>query len=131
MIKISDEDIMSFVKESFEKEAKERGLVQEQEEFDDTCGDIRNFPKFEINPNWGRTGKSGNQLAETEMVRGMFASIDRVQGRDEVGDVYTMIEIMHDFDIISWNDIEERVKQKRKKLSKWSDLLEPWQVEGE
>ncbi len=85
MIKISDEDIMSFVKESFEKEAKERGLVQEQEEFDDTCGDIRNFPKFEINPNWGRTGKSGNQLAETEMVRGMFASIDRVQGRDEVG----------------------------------------------
>ena len=50
---------------------------------------------------------------------------------DEVGDVYTMIEIMHDFDIISWNDIEARVKQKRKKLSKWSDLLEPWQVEGE
>ena len=50
---------------------------------------------------------------------------------DEVGDVYTMIEIMHDFDIISWNDIEERVKQKRKKLSKWSDLLESWQVEGE
>ena len=48
---------------------------------------------------------------------------------DEVGDFYTMIEIMHDFDIISWNDIEERVKQKRKKLSKWSDLLEPWQVE--
>ena len=48
---------------------------------------------------------------------------------DEVGDVYTMIEIMHDFDIISWNDIEERVKQKRKKLSKWSDLLETWQVE--
>ena len=48
---------------------------------------------------------------------------------DEVGDVYTMIEIMHDFDIIRWNDIEERVKQKRKKLSKWSDLLEPWQVE--
>ena len=38
---------------------------------------------------------------------------------------------MHYFDIISLNDIEERVKQKRKKLSKWSDLLEPWQVEGE
>ena len=50
---------------------------------------------------------------------------------EEVGDVYTMIELMHDFDMISWNDIEERVKQKRKKLSKWSDLLEPWQVEGE
>ena len=30
MIKISDEDIMSFVKESFEKEAKERGLLNEK-----------------------------------------------------------------------------------------------------
>ena len=48
---------------------------------------------------------------------------------EEVGDVYTMIEIMHDFDIVSWNDIEERVKVKRKKLSQWSDLLEEWEVE--
>ena len=50
---------------------------------------------------------------------------------DEVGDVYTMIEILHDFDIVSWNDIEERVKVKRKKLSKWSDLLEEWEVSGD
>ena len=48
---------------------------------------------------------------------------------DEVGDVYTMIEILHDFDIVSWNDIEERVKVKRKKLSKWSDLVLEWEVE--
>ena len=48
---------------------------------------------------------------------------------EEVGDVYTMIEIMHDFDIVSWNDIEERVKVKRKKLSKWSDLVLEWEVE--
>ena len=48
---------------------------------------------------------------------------------EEVGDVYTMIEIMHDFDIISWNDIEERVQEKRIKLAKWSQLLEDWQVE--
>ena len=47
---------------------------------------------------------------------------------DEVGDVYTMIQIMHDFDMISWNDIEERVKQKRINLSKWSDLIEEWEV---
>ncbi len=47
---------------------------------------------------------------------------------DEVGDVYTMIEIMQDFDIISWDDIEERVKQKRINLSKWSDLIEEWEV---
>ena len=51
--------------------------------------------------------------------------------REEVGDVFTMMEIMHDFDIISWNDIDERVKVKRKKLSKWSDLVMEWEVEGE
>ena len=36
---------------------------------------------------------------------------------------------MHDFDIISWNDIDERVKKKRLKLSKWSSLIEEWEVE--
>ena len=48
---------------------------------------------------------------------------------EEVGDVYTMIELMHDFDMISWIDIEERMKVKRKKLSKWSDLVMEWEVE--
>ena len=47
---------------------------------------------------------------------------------EEVGDVYTMIELMHDFDMNSWNDIEERMKVKRKKLSKWSDLVMEWEV---
>ena len=42
---------------------------------------------------------------------------------EEVGDVYTMMEIMHEFDIISWKDIEKRVEEKRLKLSKWSDLV--------
>jgi len=41
----------------------------------------------------------------------------------EIGDVYTMIELMHEFDIISWNDVEERVKVKRAKLKKWSNLI--------
>jgi len=48
---------------------------------------------------------------------------------EEVGDVYTMMEIMHDFDIFSWNDIENRVEEKRIKLSKWSNLIEEWEVE--
>ena len=48
---------------------------------------------------------------------------------EEVGDVYTMMEIMHDFDIFSWNDIEDRVEEKRIKLSKWSNLIEEWEVE--
>tara|TARA_R110000744_G_scaffold44511_1_gene99270 strand:- start:113 stop:385 length:273 start_codon:yes stop_codon:yes gene_type:complete len=54
---------------------------------------------------------------------------DNKQLIEEVGDVYTMIEIMHDFDMISWDDIDERVKKKRLKLSKWSSLIEEWEVE--
>jgi len=50
---------------------------------------------------------------------------------EEVGDVFTMMEIMHDFDLFSWSDVDERVKVKRKKLSKWSNLIEEWEVEDD
>ena len=49
--------------------------------------------------------------------------IDDKKLLEEVGDVYTMIELMHEFDIISWSDVEERVKVKRAKLKKWSSLV--------
>ena len=60
MFKIPDEDITSIVKKSFDKAAKEKGLIKETldeqaQDFDKACGDIRNFPKFDITPNWGRT----------------------------------------------------------------------------
>ena len=54
--------------------------------------------------------------------------IDNQNLLEEIGDVYTMMEIMHDFDLFSWNDVDERVKVKRKKLSKWSNLIEEWEV---
>ena len=41
---------------------------------------------------------------------------------EEVGDVYCMIELLHEYDLISWSDIEERVKVKKNKLKKWSSL---------
>ena len=43
--------------------------------------------------------------------------------KDELGDVYAMIELMHEFDIVSWEELEERVKVKRDKLKKWSRLI--------
>ena len=43
---------------------------------------------------------------------------------EEVGDVYCMIELLHEYDLISWNDIEKRVKIKKEKLKKWSSLYE-------
>jgi len=43
---------------------------------------------------------------------------------EEVGDVYCMIELLHEYDLISWSDIEKRVKVKQEKLKKWSKLYE-------
>ena len=41
------------------------------------------------------------------------------------GDVYTMLDLLHEWDVVSWNDIEERRDVKRQKLSRWSDLITP------
>ena len=42
---------------------------------------------------------------------------------EEIGDVYTMIELMHEYDIISWDEIDKRVKVKKERLKKWSSLI--------
>ena len=47
---------------------------------------------------------------------------DRENFKNEVGDVMCMIELLVEWDVISWAEIEERVKLKRNKLSKWSEL---------
>ena len=33
-------------------------------------------------------------------------------------------ELLHEYDLTSWTDIEERVKIKKEKLKRWSDLIE-------
>lgn len=43
---------------------------------------------------------------------------------EEVGDVMCMIELLHEYDLISWTDIDERVLEKKKKLKKWSSLYD-------
>ena len=42
---------------------------------------------------------------------------------NEVGDVVCMMELMHEYDLISWEDVYERVEVKKKKLKRWSNLL--------
>ena len=42
---------------------------------------------------------------------------------EEIGDVMCMIELLHEYDLISFNDIDERVKVKKEKLKKWSNLI--------
>ena len=43
--------------------------------------------------------------------------------KKEVGDVYAMIELLVEWDVLSWDEIENRRDEKRRKLSKWSDLI--------
>ena len=43
--------------------------------------------------------------------------------KEEVGDVYTMIDLLVEWDVLSWDEIEERRNKKREKLKKWSDLI--------
>ena len=48
---------------------------------------------------------------------------DRQKFKDEVGDVYAMIDLLVEWDILSWTEIEKRRQEKREKLKKWSDLI--------
>ena len=42
---------------------------------------------------------------------------------EEVGDVMCMIELLQQYDLVSYQEIDERVIEKRKKLEKWSNLI--------
>ena len=43
--------------------------------------------------------------------------------KEEIGDVYAMLQLLVKFDIVSWEELDERVKVKNKKLSKWRELI--------
>ena len=43
--------------------------------------------------------------------------------KEEVGDVYAMIDLLVEWDVLSWTEIENRRDVKRRKLSRWSDLI--------
>jgi len=43
--------------------------------------------------------------------------------KEEIGDVYTMISLLVENDVVSWNEIKDREKIKRKKLEQWSGLI--------
>ena len=43
--------------------------------------------------------------------------------KQEVGDVYAMIDLLLEWDVLSWTEIEEQRNKKREKLKKWSDLI--------
>mgnify|MGYP001443112250 CR=1 FL=1 len=61
------------------------------------------------------------QECSKNLRRGEFFGSQKL--KDEVGDVYTMIDLLHEWDVVSWTEIEKRRDIKRSKLSKWSDLI--------
>ena len=42
----------------------------------------------------------------------------------EISDVYCMIELIHEYDLVSWDEIDEGVLRKIERLKKWSSLYE-------
>ena len=48
----------------------------------------------------------------------------RVKLVEELGDVQCMIELMIKNKVITWDEVQARVKYKKEKLKKWSDLIE-------
>ena len=55
----------------------------------------------------------------------LYADTKYVQNlKDEIGDVYTMLKLMVEHDVVSWDELEKRDEYKRQKLKKWSDLIE-------
>lgn len=43
--------------------------------------------------------------------------------KEEIGDVYTMISLLVENNVVTWNEIKDREKIKRKKLEQWSGLI--------
>ena len=43
--------------------------------------------------------------------------------KQELADVQAMINLMVEWDVLSWTEIENGVERKRNKLTKWSELI--------
>jgi len=43
---------------------------------------------------------------------------------EELGDLYAMIDILQELDIVSWSGIERAAEAKREKLKTWSTIFE-------
>jgi len=43
---------------------------------------------------------------------------------EELGDLYAMIDILQEKDIVSWSNIEKAAEAKKEKLKQWSTIYE-------
>ena len=42
---------------------------------------------------------------------------------EELGDLYAMIEILQELNVVSWTNIEKAAEAKREKLKQWSNIF--------
>ena len=60
------------------------------------------------------------QVASKAIRCGTYYDNDKLT--EEVGDVLTMIDLLHEYDLVSWQDLDKRKRVKLEKLRKWSNL---------
>ena len=60
------------------------------------------------------------QVASKAIRCGTYYDNDKLT--EEVGDVLTMIDLLHEYDLVSWQDLDKRKEVKLEKLRKWSNL---------
>ena len=48
---------------------------------------------------------------------------------EELGDLYAMIEILQELDVVSWTNIEKAAEAKREKLKQWSNIFSDYNME--
>ena len=56
---------------------------------------------------------------------------DDTELKQEIADVQAMINLMVEWDVLSWTEIEDGVERKRNKLARWSKLIDDGEVYAE
>ena len=85
--------------------------------------DEHNYTYKEINITENESAKrflNGNNLKTVPQI---FVSGIVEDMQIYVGD-YTMLKLMVEHDVVSWDELEKRNDHKREKLKRWSDLIE-------
>jgi|TARA_R110000823_G_scaffold305526_1_gene427657 NTP pyrophosphatase (non-canonical NTP hydrolase) len=64
-----------------------------------------------------------SKLLRRNELFGNSTEIDNL--KTEISDVMCMLELMAEWDVISYEEVIDRMRLKRQKLSKWSQLVSP------
>ena len=63
------------------------------------------------------------QKVAYKMIRFGRDSEKTEQLAEEIGDIQCMIDLLHEFDLVSFSEIDERVQIKKEKLREYSNIL--------